>query len=67
MSVHTTFPDAIVFPDGTIRLVTDAAKRAIEGGFSGQCAGCGEDFRRARDAKCAQRRFDGGGCDGKGP
>jgi len=27
MSVHTTFPDAIVFPDGTIRLVTDAAKQ----------------------------------------
>jgi hypothetical protein len=27
MSVHTIFPDAIVFPDGTIRLVTDAAKQ----------------------------------------
>jgi len=27
MSNHTTFPDAIVFPDGTIRLVTDAAKQ----------------------------------------
>ena len=26
MSNHTTFPDAIVFPDGTIRLVTRAAK-----------------------------------------
>ena len=26
MSIHTTFPDAIVFPDGTIRLVTSAAK-----------------------------------------
>ena len=26
MSIHTTFPDAIVFPDGTIRLVTRAAK-----------------------------------------
>jgi len=29
-----------------------AGTRAIEGGFSGQCAGCGEDSRRARDAKC---------------
>ena len=27
MSIHTTFPDAIVFPDGTIRLVTSAAKQ----------------------------------------
>ena len=27
MSIQTAFPDAIVFPDGTIRLVTDAAKR----------------------------------------
>ena len=27
MSIHTAFPDAIIFPDGTIRLVTDAAKR----------------------------------------
>ena len=27
MTIHTTFPDAIVFPDGTIRLVTDAAKQ----------------------------------------
>ena len=26
MSNYTTFPDAIVFPDGTIRLVTDSAK-----------------------------------------
>jgi hypothetical protein len=26
MSSYTTFPDAIVFPDGTIRLVTGAAK-----------------------------------------
>ena len=26
MSNHTAFPDAIVFPDGTIRLVTGAAK-----------------------------------------
>ena len=26
MSTYTTFPDAIVFPDGTIRLVTRAAK-----------------------------------------
>jgi len=26
MSNYTTFPDAIVFPDGTIRLVTSAAK-----------------------------------------
>lgn len=26
MTIHTTFPDAIVFPDGTIRLVTAAAK-----------------------------------------
>jgi hypothetical protein len=44
-----------------------AGKPAIESQISGQCAGCGEDSRRARDAKCAQRRFDGGGCDGKGP
>ena len=27
MSNHTTFPDAIVFPDGTIRLITAAAKK----------------------------------------
>jgi len=27
MSIHTTFPDAIVFPDSTIRLVTRAAKQ----------------------------------------
>ena len=27
MSNYTTFPDAIVFPDGTIRLVTSAAKQ----------------------------------------
>lgn len=27
MSIQTDFPDAIVFPDGTIRLVTDAAKQ----------------------------------------
>lgn len=27
MSIHTIFPDAIVFPDGTIRLVTSAAKQ----------------------------------------
>ncbi len=27
MSNHTTFPDAIVFPDGTIRLITTAAKQ----------------------------------------
>ena len=27
MSNHTTFPDAIVFPDGTIRLVTTAARK----------------------------------------
>jgi len=27
MTSRTTFPDAIVFPDGTIRLVTDAAKQ----------------------------------------
>ena len=27
MSILTTFPDAIVFPDGTIRLVTDSAKQ----------------------------------------
>ena len=29
MSIHTTFPDAIVFPDGTIRLVTRAAKNLV--------------------------------------
>ena len=27
MSNHTTFPDVIVFPDGTIRLITGAAKQ----------------------------------------
>ena len=27
MSTSTTFPDAIVFPDGTIRLITTAAKQ----------------------------------------
>jgi len=26
-----------------------------------------EDSRRTRDATCAQRRFDGSGCDGTGP
>ncbi len=44
-----------------------AGKRALEGGYSGQCAGFGEDFQGARDAKWAQQRFNGGGCDGKGP
>ena len=29
MSNHTMFPDAIVFPDGTIRLVTRAAKNLV--------------------------------------
>jgi hypothetical protein len=27
MTIHTTFPDAIVFPDGTIRFVTKVAKQ----------------------------------------
>jgi hypothetical protein len=27
MSIQTAFPDAIVFPDGTIRLITAAAKK----------------------------------------
>ncbi len=44
-----------------------AGKRALEGGYSGQCAGFGDDFQGARDAKWAQQRFNGGGCDGKGP
>ncbi len=42
-------------------------KTGKEGGFSGQRAGFGGDSRRARDAKWAQQRFNGGGCDGKGP
>ena len=36
-------------------------------GFSGQCAGFGEDSRGARDAKWAQQFFNGAGRDGKGP
>ena len=27
MTIHTTFPDAILFPDGTIRFVTKVAKQ----------------------------------------
>ncbi len=42
-------------------------KTGKECGFSGQCAGFGEDSRGARDAKWAQQLFNGGGCDGKGP
>ena len=56
------------FDRGSAGLRTgNGGKTGKEGGNSGQSAGFGEDSRRARDAKCPQRRFDGGGCDGKGP
>jgi len=44
-----------------------AGKPAIESRNSEQCAGFGEDSGGAQDAKCAQRRFNAGGCDGIGP
>ena len=45
----------------------NGGKMGKEGGNSGQSAGFGEDSQGARDARWAQQRFNGGGCDGKGP
>ncbi len=44
-----------------------SGKTGKEGQFSEQCAGFGENSRAARDAKWAQQRFNGGGCNGIGP
>lgn len=56
------------FDRGSAGLRTgNGGKTGKEGGNSGQSAGFGEDARHAREAKCPQRCFDGGGYDGKGP